>query len=157
MPPKLLYDLERIDPDNVIYGIEEIRKYNRQRYEMEQVDGILHLDLDEGIVVGVRNVRMDEFWIRGHIPGRPLLPGVLMCECAAQLCSFLYGMKMGSERFLGFGGLEGVRFRGIVVPGDQMIMLGKALEIRSRRAIFATQELVAGRLVFEGTVIGMPF
>ena len=156
MPPRLLHDLKRIDPDKVLYGIEEIRKYNRQRYEMEQLDGILHLDLDEGIIVGVRNVRKDEFWIRGHIPNRPLLPGVLICECAAQLSSFLYGVKVGTERFLGFAGLEHVKFRGTVAPGDQMIMLGKALELRNRRAIFATQGVVAGCLVFEGTVIGMP-
>ncbi len=156
MPPKLVCDLQGIDVDNVVYGIEEIRKCNRQRYEMEQLEGILHLDLDEGTVVGLRNIGKDEFWVRGHIPGRPLFPGVLMCECVAQLSSFLYGMKVGSERFLGFGGLEGVKFRGKVVPGDQLLLLGKALELRSRRATFATQGVVAGRLVFEGTVIGMP-
>ncbi len=158
MPGKLLYDLTRIDPDNVCMKIEEIRRYNPQRHEMEQLTALVHVDQDARTLIGRRDVKTDEFWVRGHIPGRPLMPGVLMIETAAQLCAL--GFKLlgdpKDERFVGFAGVTDVKFRGAVSPGETMLVIATAVEMRSRRAIFRTQEVVDGRLVFEGTIIGMP-
>ena len=158
MPPKLLVDLTRIDLDQVTIGIDEIREVNAQRYEMEQLSGIIVHRPDEGYVVGFKDVRDDEFWVRGHIPGRPLLPGVLMIEAAAQLSSFYYKMHMGKDdpRFVGFGGVTDVKFRQTVEPGTRLIIIAAVREIKSRRAVFDTQEVVDGRLAFEATIIGMP-
>jgi 3-hydroxyacyl-[acyl-carrier-protein] dehydratase len=149
-------DLESLDLTTVVVGPDQIRRCNAQRYEMEHLDGILHFDLDEGIAVGFKDVREDEFWVRGHIPGRPLLPGVLMCEAAAQLCSFYYRQALQMDRFLGFGGMQDVKFRGAVEPGSRLILIAKKLDIRTRRAVFDCQGFVDGRLVYEGTIIGMP-
>ncbi|KPK59635.1 MAG: hypothetical protein AMK73_08530 [Planctomycetes bacterium SM23_32] len=156
MPPKPLMDLDAMDTGRVVAGPEEVRRCNRQRYEMEQLDGILHLDTEEGIAVGFKDVGGDEFWVRGHIPGRPLLPGVLMCEAAAQLSSYLYGKMFGAEKFLGFGGMEDVKFRSAVVPGDRLVLVAKAEDIRPRRVVCRCQGFVDGRMVYEGTIIGMP-
>lgn len=158
MPPKLLVDLSTIDLDEVTIGLEEIRQVNPQRYEMEQLSGIITYRPEEGYVVGFKDVRADEFWVRGHIPGRPLLPGVLMIEAAAQLSSFYYKMAMGKDdpRFVGFGGVTDVKFRRTVEPGQRLIILAVCRELKRRRAIFDTQEVVDGKLVFEGTIIGMP-
>ena len=103
-----------------------------------------------------KDVRDDEFWVRGHIPGRPLLPGVLMIEAAAQMSSLYYKYVQKDPRFLGFGAVDGVKFRGQVVPGDRLLLLGKAVEIRSRRAVFDTQGVVGDKLVFEARITGMP-
>ena len=65
----------------------EIREIIPQRFEMEHLDGISFIDTDEGLVAGWKDVRDDEFWVRGHLPGRPLLPGVVMLEALAQLTS----------------------------------------------------------------------
>jgi 3-hydroxyacyl-[acyl-carrier-protein] dehydratase len=156
MPPKPFVDLATVDVEHMIAGPEEIRKRNPQRYEMEQLNGILMLDHDQGLIVGLKNVGHDEFWLRGHIPGRPLLPGVLMCEAAAQLCSFYYQGAFDEDRFLGFGGMSDVKFRGAVLPGDRLILAAKKIELRPRRATFACQGFVDGKMVFEGTIIGMP-
>ena len=59
------------------------------------------------------------------------------------------------ERFVGFGGIDKVKFRGKVVPGDRLILIAKNRELRARRAIFDTQGVVDGKLVFEGVIIGM--
>jgi 3-hydroxyacyl-[acyl-carrier-protein] dehydratase len=155
MPPKPLVDLDCIDPSHVIAGREDIRKCNPQRFEFEQLDGVLHIDPEEGLIVGFRDVRPDEFWVRGHIPGRPLLPGVLMCEAAAQLSSYFCAQVDPREGFVGFGGMEGVKFRRPVVPGDRVILVGKCVEIGSRRMRFACQGFVDGDMVYEGTIIGM--
>jgi 3-hydroxyacyl-[acyl-carrier-protein] dehydratase len=158
MPPSILVDISKIDLSKVEIPIERIREVNRQRFEMEHLDGIVHLNLAEQYVIGFKNCRPDEFWVRGHIPGRPLLPGVLMIEAAAQLCSFYFSTasREAGERFIGFGGVTDVKFRGTVVPGDRLLLIAKCREMRSRRAVFATQGVVGERLVYEGTIIGMP-
>ena len=156
MAREFLVDISGINFDHLEMGIEEIRRYNPQRFEMEQLDGVLVLDRENGTAVAYKDVREDSFWIRGHIPGRPLLPGVLMIESAAQLCSLYYKIVTGDKRFLGFGGVDAVKFRGAVVPGDRLIITARIVELRSRKAVFDTQGAVGERIVFEGRVTGMP-
>jgi len=163
MARSLLVDLSAIDVDTVALDLDEIRRFNPHRHEMEQLSGVIRLDAEAQQIVAYKDVRDDEFWVRGHIPGRPLLPGVLMVEAAAQMCSLYYKYVREDPRFLGFGGVDGVKFRGQVVPGQRLILLGQALEIRRRRAVFDTQGVVrdgadpqAYKLVFEGRIIGMP-
>ena len=163
MARPLLVDLAAVDLDGRALSLEEIRRLNPHRYEMEQLSGVIHLDAAAHQIVAYKDVRDDEFWVRGHIPGRPLLPGVLMVEAAAQMCSVYYKRVREDPRFLGFGGVDGVKFRGQVVPGQRLLLLGQALEIRSRRAVFDTQGVVRQEadpqgftLVFEGRIIGMP-
>jgi 3-hydroxyacyl-[acyl-carrier-protein] dehydratase len=156
MPPKPLVDLSAVDLSQVVAGPDQIRRFNPQRDEMEHLDGVILLDVQAGIIIGFKDAREDEFWVRGHIPGRPLLPGVLMCEAAAQLCSYYYKCAIQMARFLGFGGMEGVKFRGEVVPGDRLILVAKCTDLRPRRASFDCQGFVRDRMVFEGSIIGMP-
>ena len=156
MAPLLLVDLSKIDPGRVLMSIEEIRQFNPHRFEMEMLSGVLHLDTAAGEIVAFKDVRPDEFWVRGHIPGRPLMPGVLMIEAAAQMSSLYYKKVQQDPRFLGFGGVDGVKFRGQVVPGDRLLLLGKVVEIRNRRAVFDTQGVVGDRQVFEARITGLP-
>jgi len=156
MAPPLLVDLAKVDLGHVLMSIHEIRQYNPHRYEMEQLSGVIHLDAAAGQIVAFKDVRADEFWVRGHIPGRPLLPGVLMIEAAAQMSSLYYKRVTGDARFLGFGGVDAVKFRGQVAPGDRLLLLGQVIEIRGRRAVFDTQGVVEDRLVFEARITGMP-
>ncbi|HHT9129192.1 MAG TPA: 3-hydroxyacyl-ACP dehydratase FabZ family protein [Candidatus Wujingus californicus] len=155
MPQDILIDLNNIDLNKPIIDIEGIRAVVPHRYEMEQLSGIIKYSIEEGIIVGYKDVSNNEFWIRGHVPGRPIMPGVMMLEAAAQLCTYYYKQTTKDERFLGFGGVDKVKFRGKVVPGDKLIIIAKNKELRSRRAVFDTQGVVDGKLVFEGIVIGM--
>lgn len=155
MPPQPFIDLAEIDTSQLLATREEIYQINPHRHEFAMLDGLVLLDRDRGVLGGIRNVGDDEFWVRGHIPGRPIFPGVLMIETAAQLVSY-YMMSIEPEKgFLGFGGVENVKFRGTVVPGQQVLMLGKMLEIRRRRCVGATQGFVDGQMVYEGTITGM--
>ncbi len=155
MIPKLLFDISRINLHKIEYPIEEIRKVNPQRFEFEQLDGVFCILPDEGILAGYKDVRSDEFWIRGHIPGHPILPGALMIEAAAQLCSFYQGRIHPTSGLFGFGGLDGVKFRSAVRPGDRLILIGKAIQVTPRRSIFSAQGLVGEKLAFEGTITGI--
>ena len=155
MPPPLLVDLQGIDLGQLEISREEIRQVNPHRFEMEQLDGVIKFAPEQGYAIGLRNVTDQEFWVRGHIPGRPLMPGVLMLEAAAQLCTYYYRRVTQDPRFLGFGGLDRVKFRGVVKPGDRLIILAKSREIRNIRAVFDTQGLVDGRMVFEAIITGL--
>jgi 3-hydroxyacyl-[acyl-carrier-protein] dehydratase len=159
MVPTTLFDLSGIDLNQVQFGVEEIERTNPHRGDMRMLDGIIWLptppeELDRGLAF--KDVRADEFWVPGHIPGRPLLPGVLMVEAAAQLASFVYLRRGFAAKFVGFAGVDNVKFRGQVVPGDRLLVLGKAVEIRNRRFICDAQGLVNGTMVFEARVTGMP-
>jgi 3-hydroxyacyl-[acyl-carrier-protein] dehydratase len=155
MAPKIIYEIGQLNLDHAEYGIEEIHKVNPQRFEFEQLNSIIKFSPDEGIIVGCRMISLDEFWVRGHIPGRPIFPGVLMVEAAAQLCSFYYAKYFKDNRFFGFGGLDKVKFRGTVSPGDRLILLAKAEQLHPRRSVFYTQGLVQDKLVFEAEIAGV--
>jgi len=161
MPPPRFADLSRFDLGRYEYDIEEIRKRNPHRHEMELLSGIVAFRPDEQLVIGAFEAREDAFWVRGHIPGRPLLPGVLMVEASAQLCSFYWRVAYPEiDKFFGFTGIENTRFRGTIVPGDRLILVGKSIEIKPRRAVFDTQgflDRAPDDMVFETRIKGMPF
>ncbi|HUS48219.1 MAG TPA: 3-hydroxyacyl-ACP dehydratase FabZ family protein [Phycisphaerae bacterium] len=155
MPPKPLFDFSALDLSKVTTPREEIYKVNPHQHEFQMLDGIFFIDRKTGTSAGYRDVRDDEFWVRGHIPGRPIFPGVLMIETAAHLVSYYAMTATGRREFLGFAGVQDVRFRGVVVPGQRIIMIGKMLELRPRRCIGATQAFVNGEMVYQGVITGM--
>jgi len=157
MPPELHFDPAKLDLSGVVADQEAIRHTNPQRYEMEQLTAIVYVDSENHIIAGYKDVRPDEFWVRGHMPGYPLLPGVLMCEAAAQLCAYYsthYGIKEGD--FIGFGGLEEVRFRAPVHIGDRLVLIAKAVKLHRRQTIYNVQGFVGTTMVFHAGVIGVP-
>jgi len=155
MPPKLLVDINALDLDHLEDDLEGIRKYNQQRFEMEMLSGIIAFSAEEQYVVAYKDASEQDFWVRGHIPGRPLMPGVLMCECAAQSCSYYNGRTAETKGFMGFAGIDGVKFRGQVLPGDRLVMVAKVKTMKSRISSFDCQGFVNGRLVFEGVIRGI--
>ena len=159
MPGKdLILDFSEYDLDHVVADIEEIRRINPQRHEMEQLTAIVYDNPETGICVGYKDVTDHEFWVSGHMPGMPLMPGVVMCEAAAQMCSFhaqrhnLIGAEM-----IGFGGMDNVRFRGMVVPGDRLVVIAQKLQTRMHAMINCRfQCFVREQLVCSGGIRGIP-
>jgi 3-hydroxyacyl-[acyl-carrier-protein] dehydratase len=152
---QLILDFAEYDLNQVIADIEEIRRYNLQRHEMEQLTAICFADLARKVCVGYKDVRSDEFWVRGHMPGMPLMPGVIMCECAAQLSSYFAGRYNLMDGIVGFGGLEEVRFRGIVRPGDRFVIVVRLLKVRRSILTCDFQCFVQQNLVCEGLLKGV--
>ncbi len=147
-----LYDITK-----PIATIEDIRKLNAQRYEMEQLTGVLYEDFDTKTAVGYLKTSENDFWVRGHMPEFPLLPGVIMCEAAAQLTGFLankYDLMNGS--LLGLAGLDEVKFRGVVRPGDVVIIQIRMLFCKKMLISAEFIEMVDANIVCEGIVKGVP-
>lgn len=157
MPPAAILDPGGFDFTRPIADRTEIGRFNPQREEFQLLDAIVHCDVEAGVFAGYHDVKSDAWWTRGHIPGRPLFPGVLMIEVAAQLSSYLSHRALGAEGFLGFVGVDGVKFRGTVQPPARFLVIGRALEIKRRRTVSEVQGFVDRDMVFEGVITGMFF
>jgi 3-hydroxyacyl-[acyl-carrier-protein] dehydratase len=157
MPRPAILDLSTIDTSRLLYTREQIYKLLPQQFEFSQLDGIYHLDKEVGTIAGYREVRADEWWCRGHMPGFPIFPGVLMMESAAQLAAFgqLFILPIEGS-IMGFGGVDDAKFRGSVIPPGRIEFLGRMIEARTRRFICDIQAYCNGALVFEGKITGMP-
>lgn len=156
MTPPFLFDISGMDLELVTVDAAGIERINPHRGAMRMLDGIIHLSDDQTQVVAFKDVRSDEFWVAGHIPGRPLFPGVMMLEAAAQLASYVTLKRIGQQVFMGFVGADKVKFRRLVEPGDRLILLCRQVQFRRRRFVCDAQGLVNGHLVFEATITGMP-
>ena len=152
-----IVDPSLYDESKPIATIEDIRKMNRQRYEMEQLTGILYDNFEEKKCVGYKDMTDHEFWIRGHMPNFPLTPGVVLCEVAAQMASyFITKHNMCGGAVMGFAGLDGVKFRGMVRPGDRVIIQSEMLKWRKILITASFMCLVNDFVVCEGVLKGVP-
>jgi 3-hydroxyacyl-[acyl-carrier-protein] dehydratase len=154
----LILDFSEYDVNHVVADINQIRRYNLQRFEMEQLTAICHQDNERGICVGYKDTTLNEFWVRGHMPKAPLMPGVIICEVAAQLASyFVQKFDLLGAKVVGFGGLEEVKFRGGVLPGDRLVMIVQLLKVRRGAMIVCRfQGFVKETMVVEGRLKGIP-
>lgn len=155
---ELILDPATLDFDHPIATIEEIRRLNPQRHEMEQLTAIVYVNEESKTVAGYKDITQNEFWARGHMPGMPIMPGVILCEAAAQLCSYLtQKYDLIGAPMLGFGGMDNVRFREPVCPGDRLVIVAQLTKLRRGALIVSRfQGFVRDALVVEGEIKGIP-
>lgn len=119
-------------PEIDIHGIMKILKH---RYPFLLVDRIT--DYDDTHVTGYKNVTMNEPFFQGHFPGDPTMPGVLILESMGQVASVLLGIKLGHEqggKIAFLTGMDKVRFRKPVRPGDKLVTKAELTNVRSSSA-----------------------
>jgi 3-hydroxyacyl-[acyl-carrier-protein] dehydratase len=133
----------------------EIAELLPHRYPFRLVDRVLEF-VDGERIVGLKNVSINEPYFQGHFPDLPVMPGVLICESLGQTAALLaYRSTDGVEpgRVLVFGGLDRMRFRRPVLPGDQL-RLEVAL-VKRRRPLwkFTAAALVDGKVAADGELL----
>lgn len=159
MAPKPIIDLSQVDLSRVEYDAQALDLYLPQTDLMRQLHGVISHQPEQRFTIGFRDVGADEFWVKGHFASRPVFPGVLLVESLAQLCSFYWRREIGRERAPGrvmlFGGIDGVKFRDAIFPGQRVILVCRVDDLKERRSTFACQAFVEGKLVFEGQITGL--
>lgn len=150
-----LIDLSTVDLSQVAITPDEIGAMNPQAGDMRQLDYVAYLNDTKTLAVGIKEVGDDEFWVAGHIPGRPLYPGVLMIEAAAQISSVLYHVKAEGNHFMGFTRCDHCSFRGQVVPGDTLVLVAVEKKFQRRRFVCDAQGFVGDKCIFEVQITGM--
>src|SRR3954469_22590797 len=151
MPPAALIDPATIDTSRLLVDLEGIREVNPQRFEMELLSAIVTVEPENKLIIGYKDLGADEFWVRGHMPGYPLMPGVLMCEAAAQLCGYYYvAEKVGDPGILmGLAGIDEARFVRSVRPGERLVVVGRGIKVHRRLLRFRVTGQVGSEKAFE--------
>jgi 3-hydroxyacyl-[acyl-carrier-protein] dehydratase len=131
---------------------DEIEQIIPHRYPFLLVDRII--EIEEGkSAVGIKNVTANEWFFEGHFPGKRVMPGVLIVEAMAQVAAvaLMKGLDAGGKSPL-FGGIESMRFRKPVVPGDQLRLEFQLEKMRGPVGKGKVRATVEGKLAAEGTI-----
>jgi len=137
---------------DALLDIRRIQKILPHRYPFLLVDKVIEIDGDR-FIRGVKNVTFNEVFFQGHFPGTPIMPGVLVLEAMAQVCGLLFAQKLEHTGKLALMlGMDDVKMRKAVVPGDQLILTAEAVKIRSKIAVCKCEAIVAGAKVAEAEI-----
>jgi 3-hydroxyacyl-[acyl-carrier-protein] dehydratase len=132
--------------------IDEIEQIIPHRYPLLLIDRVVEID-DGKSAVAIKNVTANEWFFEGHFPGRKIMPGVLIIEAMAQTAAVaMMRGQQASGRVPLFAGMERVRFRKPVVPGDQLRLEFTLERLRGPVGRGAVRATVDGKLVAEATI-----
>ncbi len=137
-------------------GIQDILRVLPHRYPFLLVDRILEVEPGKK-VVGLKNVTFNEEFFQGHFPGNPVMPGVLLVEAMAQVGAFmlLTATDDPCRRQLRLTGLDAVRFRRPVVPGDQVLFTVDFVTMKRSIVKVRGEARVDGQLCAEAEIMSL--
>ncbi len=135
-----------------VFDVKKISQILPHRYPFLLVDRILVMNLDENIIIGQKNVTVNEQFFQGHFPGVPIMPGVLILEALAQTGGILVHQKGQTEKIAVLLNINNAKFRRPVVPGDTLILNVLALHVSNKGGRIQAKALVNDVLAVEAEI-----
>ncbi len=135
--------------NETLMDVTEIRRFLAHRYPMLLVDRVIQFESGKSLTA-IKNVTINEPFFNGHFPGQPIMPGVLIIEAMAQATGLLGFRTMGEEPQTDLlyilTGVDKVKFKQQVIPGDQLELHAELLRHKGKLWIFKTEARVDGKL-----------
>ena len=128
---------------------KDIERILPHRYPFLLVDRILHIDLEENEILGLKNVTINEPFFQGHFPGVPIMPGVLLLEALAQTGGILVHQKGYVTKIAVLLNVSNAKFRKPVVPGDALHLHVKGLHVSGTGGKIRARATVQDRVAVE--------
>ena len=136
-----------------LMDVNEIMKQIPHRYPFLLIDRVLEMEPGKK-GVGIKNVSINEPFFQGHFPGTPIMPGVLIVEAMAQLGAVIVlSLPENQGKLAYFAGIDGMRFRRQVVPGDQLHLEVEITKMRGSLGKGIARALVEGEVAAEGKIM----
>ena len=135
-----------------MHNWQDILKSLPHRYPFLLIDKVLEMKKGESIKA-LKNITFNEPMFTGHFPEKPVMPGVLIVEALAQASGFLacnshdeFGIEKKDDHIYMFAGIDNVKFKKSVIPGDQIILESSYVKHKKHIMKFTTRALVDGSL-----------
>lgn len=141
-----------VDSQPVILNVKEITKILPHRYPFLLVDKIIYLNLEENVIIGQKNVTMNEQFFAGHFPDVPIMPGVLVLEALAQTGGILAHKKGYHEKIAVLLNVNNAKFRKPIIPGDILTLHVTGLHLSNNGGRVLAKALVNGQLAVEAEI-----
>lgn len=152
---RLIVDLASIDLTATLQTKAQLEYWIPHREQMSLLDRIVWMSDDKRRAVAVRRIPHQEFWVAGHFPRKPMYPGVLMIETAAQLMCWMWTYRQGFPSGVAFLRIEDAAFRHMVVPGDDFYVLCQEIKFSNKRFVGDVQGVVGDKIAFNAKLSGM--
>lgn len=136
----------------IILNIKEISKILPHRYPFLLVDKITYINLEENIIIGQKNVTVNENFFVGHFPGVPIMPGVLVLEALAQTGGILVHQKGNCEKIAVLLNINNAKFRKPVVPGDVLMLHASGVHISPKGGRILAKAMINEQIAVEAEI-----
>lgn len=136
----------------VILDVKEIAKILPHRYPFLLVDRIIYLNLEENVIIGLKNVTVNEQFFQGHWPQVPIMPGVLVLEALAQTGGILIHKKGHGEKIAVLLNINNAKFRKPVVPGDVLTLHASGMHLSNKGGRILAKAMVNEQLAVEAEI-----
>ena len=143
--------LQTLSP-SIIFNVKEIAKILPHRYPFLLVDRIVYMNLDENVIIGQKNLTMNEQFFQGHFPDAPIMPGVLILEALAQTGGILVHQKGYNQKIAVLLSVKNAKFRRPVVPGDVLMLHASGIHISGKGGRVLAKATVNDQLAVEAEI-----
>ncbi len=141
-----------VSVSNRVLDTKEIMKILPHRYPFLLVDRIVELDLEKGIIVGQKNLTINEAFFQGHFPDAPIMPGVLILEALAQTGGVLLHLRSNPNKIAVLLNINNAKFRHPVRPGDVLFLRAEGLHFSSKGGRIAVRAMVNDKIAAEAEI-----